>query len=233
MMSGESVVSLIPARGGSKGLKNKNIYDVCGKPLISYTIEQSKRCGLIEYHMVLTDSKEIADISREYGATIPFLLPYELTTDCSPLDDSLGYFVREMYHIGQSFDIGVLLEPTNIFRTDELIIKVIRKLIDNPEMDSIFVVYPDNKNYWRKDNEGTLYQIAPRGNLPRQLKEPLYRECSGLVCASRSNLLSKSQRIGKKFDIVVHNDQTALIDIHDTFDISLIEYIIESGLRTV
>ena len=71
-------LAIIPARGGSKGIKNKNIVDLYGKPLISYTIEAALKSNQFSKIIVSTDSVEIAEISKEYGAEIPFMRPGDI-----------------------------------------------------------------------------------------------------------------------------------------------------------
>ena len=78
------IICIIPARGGSKGIPKKNIIDVRGKPLIAYSIEpaiEAMELGLIDKVIVSTDSIEIADISKNYGAEIPFLRPDDISGD--------------------------------------------------------------------------------------------------------------------------------------------------------
>lgn len=72
MIEKNKIVALIPARGGSKGIKNKNIIDLCGKPLISYTIQAALESKYIDKVIVSTDSQEIADVAIKYGAEVPF-----------------------------------------------------------------------------------------------------------------------------------------------------------------
>ena len=72
MYNGEKILAIIPARGGSKGIKNKNIIDLCGKPLISYTIESALNSKYIDDVIVSTDSEKIADVAIKYNAKVPF-----------------------------------------------------------------------------------------------------------------------------------------------------------------
>ena len=74
-------LAIVAARGGPKGLKNKNIRDLLGKPLIAYTIEQIVNWGKFDKFIVSTDSKRIAEIARGYGVEVPFMRPAELATD--------------------------------------------------------------------------------------------------------------------------------------------------------
>lgn len=84
-MMTEKNIAVIPARAGSKRVVNKNIREMCGRPLIAYTIEAAKKCGLFSRIIVSTDSKEIATISEEYGAETPFLREKNLADDYCPV----------------------------------------------------------------------------------------------------------------------------------------------------
>lgn len=79
-------IAVIPARGGSKRIPNKNIRNFCGKPIIAYSISAAKQTGIFDKIIVSTDSEKIADVSREYGAEIPFMRPPELADDFSGTD---------------------------------------------------------------------------------------------------------------------------------------------------
>ncbi|HIC05032.1 MAG TPA: acylneuraminate cytidylyltransferase family protein, partial [Candidatus Marinimicrobia bacterium] len=87
MIDGKTVLGLIPARGGSKGLPGKNIVELCGKPLIAWSIETALQAGCIDELAVSTDSEEIAKIAEQSGAVVPFLRPAALATDTSPSID--------------------------------------------------------------------------------------------------------------------------------------------------
>ena len=96
MIEKNKIVALIPARGGSKGIKNKNIIDLCGKPLISYTIQAALESKYIDKVIVSTDSQEIADVAIKYGAEVPFLRPGELASDTSKTIDAVMHAVGEL-----------------------------------------------------------------------------------------------------------------------------------------
>src|SRR5665647_2049530 len=98
-------VCIVPARGGSKGIPRKNILEVCGKPLIAHSIEQAKRSKYVDYVLVSTEDVEIADISRRFGAEVPFLRPLDLADDCTPAIDVLLHAVDYLEDKGHRFDI--------------------------------------------------------------------------------------------------------------------------------
>lgn len=94
MINNKTILALIPARGGSKGLPGKNIKPLLGKPLIAWTIEQAKKNKYFDRIIVSTDSEEIAEISKEYGAEVPFLRPKELARDDSPTSDAIMHAIN-------------------------------------------------------------------------------------------------------------------------------------------
>src|SRR6185436_8214764 len=112
------VLGLIPARSGSKGVKNKNIRELGGKPLIAYTIEIAKQCPVITRLICSTDSPVIADIAQSLGAEVPFLRPQELATDIAPsllvAQHALAWVENAE---GQLYDYLLLLQPTAPFRS--------------------------------------------------------------------------------------------------------------------
>ncbi|MGJ0308737.1 acylneuraminate cytidylyltransferase family protein [Aliarcobacter cryaerophilus] len=139
MYQEKTFLAIIPARGGSKGLPGKNIKSLCGKPLISWSIEAGINSKYIDEVMVTTDDENIAKISKEYGANVPFLRPSELSTDFSNTFDAV-YHTIEHYknYLKKEFDYIVLLEPTSPLREVDDIDKMIEKIITNEkEFDSI------------------------------------------------------------------------------------------------
>ena len=142
MINGKHVLAIIPARGGSKGLPGKNIRELCGKPLIAWTIEKAKKSKHLDMVLVSTDSPEIATISKYYGADAPFLRPAVLASDHAStyevIQHALTYY-RETER--QVFDYTVLLEPTSPLREDDDIDRMLEAL-DNrsDEYDAIVSV---------------------------------------------------------------------------------------------
>lgn len=114
MYLGKKFIGIIPARGGSKGIPNKNIVDVYGKPLIGYTIEAAKQSKYLDHIYVSTDSESIAQVCRNYGININELRPSELATDEAQTIDVLRHVLGNI-PLG-SFDYAVLLQPTQPLR---------------------------------------------------------------------------------------------------------------------
>ncbi|MBF0234250.1 MAG: acylneuraminate cytidylyltransferase family protein, partial [Desulfamplus sp.] len=109
------------ARGGSKGLPGKNIYPLCGKPLIAYSIEAAQRCEYVERIIVSTDSHEIAEAAIHHGAEVPFLRPFELSGDKADLGSVIANALETLEYQGYSPDSHIVLLPTSPFRTKGLL----------------------------------------------------------------------------------------------------------------
>ena len=113
-------LGLIPARGGSKGIKKKNIKNLLGKPLISYTIEIALACSLLDKVIVSTDDPEIAEISKEWGAEVPFQRPADLAKDNTPMMPVMQHAIESVETIyKEKVNILILLDPTSPLRKVE------------------------------------------------------------------------------------------------------------------
>ena len=141
MYQNHSILAYIPARGGSKGIPGKNIISLCGKPLIAYSIETALACPYIDYVHVSTDSEEIAQVARSYGAHVEFLRPAQYATDTARTIDAMCYDIQELANRGYSFDSVVLLQPTQPIRTAHMIADAIETLYRS-SCDSLVSVCP-------------------------------------------------------------------------------------------
>ena len=112
-------IAIIPARSGSKGVKDKNIRDLCGKPLMSYTIEAALNSGEFDEIMVSTDSEKYAEIAKECGASVPFLRSSETATDKASSWDMVNEVLTGYKKLGKVFDTFCLLQPTSPLRDAE------------------------------------------------------------------------------------------------------------------
>ena len=137
MINNKSVLCLIPARGGSRGLPQKNIKNLNGKPLIAWSIDVALRSRYIDMVIVSTDDKDIAEISLEYGAQIPFTRPKELAEDNSKTIDVILHAINYLEGHGDYFDIIVLLEPTSPLREKSDIEQALESLVNDINAESI------------------------------------------------------------------------------------------------
>ena len=141
MYKDKTFLVIIPARGGSKGIPNKNIIEVEGKPLIKYTIDAALDSKYIDRVVVSTDSKEIARVSVDSGADVPFLRPDELSIDTAKTIDALIHAVNTLQEYGNTYDYLVLLQPTQPLRQSFHIDEAIEKIVEKNK-DSLVSISP-------------------------------------------------------------------------------------------
>ena len=120
-----SVLGLIPARGGSKGIPRKNLRELAGKPVLAWTIEAALACPLLDRVLVSTDDDEIAAAARACGAEVPFARPAQLANDDTP---DLPVYRHALETLGYEFDVVAWLRPTAPLRTAEDIAAAVRLL---------------------------------------------------------------------------------------------------------
>lgn len=140
-----NIIAIIPARGGSKGIPNKNIKNLAGKPLIAYTIKSALNSKYIDRVIVSTDDEEIAAISQSYGAEI-VTRPSDLALDSSPLIDTIFHAVKWLKN-DYDFEIVVLLQPTSPLRTTNDIDSSIQLFLKR-DCTSVISVCDTRKLYW-------------------------------------------------------------------------------------
>lgn len=219
------VLCIIPARGGSKGLPNKAVLPVGGKPLIAHSIEHAHESGVCDRILLTTDSPEIRRLGEDAGAWVPFLRSAELAQDLTPTEPVLKDALERAEAVDGPFDIVVFLQPTDIFRRPEWITQAVNKLKANSDLESVFVVAKTHKNFWVRGQDGKPKRVydwmAVYG--PRQTRTPLYREDTGLACASRASLIRAGRRIGDRVEFIETDDSATAIDIHNAFDLFLAE----------
>lgn len=225
------VICIIPARGGSKGLRNKNILNIAGEPLISRPIAHAKKSGVIGSIIVSTDDKKIAKIAEKNGAIVPFIRPKKISGDLATTEDTLKHAIIEYEKmINRKFNIGVFLTATDVFRDYKWIIKAVNILKNKPSVESVFAGYKTHKNYWEKNSNGNWKRLKNWMSVykSRQVRKNVVREDTGLSCASRAYLWRKGKRIGNNVEIILHENNFSFVDIHSKEDLKLANLIIKN-----
>lgn len=154
------ILCIIPARGGSKGIPKKNIIDVSGKPLIAYTIGPAidvMKKGFIDKVIVSTDSQEIADISSQYGAEVPFLRPESISGDKAKSVEFMSHALEFYEKMGINYDAVLLLQPTSPLRDSNDLIKAI-EMYKSAENDSLISAYEEEYI-----NDLVIYKLSSDG----------------------------------------------------------------------
>jgi len=132
-----TAVALIPARSGSERVPRKNVRRLAGHPLIAYAIATAQQAGVFERVVCSTDSEEIAEIARSYGADVPFLRPTEYATATSPDIEWLAYTLDRL---PETYDLFALVRATNPFRGPDAFRRGLEQLLDTPAAESIRAV---------------------------------------------------------------------------------------------
>jgi len=195
MIRTEDILTIIPARGGSKGVPRKNIRELAGKPLIAYTIEAALGSSFVKRLIVSTDDKEIAETSRKWGADVPFMRPVELATDTTKAIAVVKHSLMEMEKLdNQEYPVIVYLEPPAPFKTSSDIDACIELFINN-NPSSVVSVNEANQFHpilMKKIENGHLKPICfdePEG-VPRQLYAPTaYMRNGAVYVIKKENIL--------------------------------------------
>ena len=221
-------IAIIPARGGSKGLKNKNITPFLGRPLIQWPILACLESKLLDSIFVTTDSNEIAETAKDAGAVVPFLRDKEFASDTSTTEETLKAALLQYEQQFGEVDIVVFLTCTEIFRDPKWIDQCINELLNNPSVDSAFIGEPTFKNFWSsKDSYFERFDPDMKVHGNRQEKRPNFREDTGLCCATRTSIIRSGFRIGDEVSIISNNKYEYNIDIHSKIDMDIAEYLFE------
>jgi len=136
-VSAPSAVAFVPARSGSERVPHKNVRPLAGHPLLAYAIATALESGRFERVVVSTDSQEIADVARWYGADVPFLRPAEFATATSPDIEWLAYTLERL---DERYELFALIRATNPFRGPDVVRRGLEQLLATPEADSLRAV---------------------------------------------------------------------------------------------
>lgn len=227
MIGGKSIIAVIPARGGSKGLPGKNIRPLCGKPLIAWSIETALRSKYLDEVLVTTDDPQIAEVSRRCGAVVPFMRPDELSTDAATTFSAVQHALDFYRGKDRQFDIIVLLEPTSPLREDGDIDRMLETLSRRwDRFDSIVSIglVHEHPAIMKKLSGDEIESFYPAGEEAgrRQDLIPAYFPYGVAYIVKTTNLLSEQTFYTKRCTYhVIGRDQAYEID--DIYDFVCVE----------
>lgn len=218
MYKKNKILALIPARGGSKGIKNKNIVSVSGKPLIAYTIDAAKASKYIDYVYVSTDSEKIADVAIKYGALIPFMRDETLAQDTSKTIDAVMFSVNKFKEMGYDFDYLVLLQPTSPLRTGEDIDAAIEKLLASTYTSLVSVSKVDDNPVLIRsiDDNNCLVPILKQSSTVRRQDFKDYYRVNGAIYINKISELTLNTSLNDNlYAYIMPQDRSFDIDTMD------------------
>jgi CMP-N-acetylneuraminic acid synthetase len=227
------ILGTICARGGSKEVKNKNIRDLLGKPLIAYTIEYFKKWDKPNRLVCSTDSKEIAEIAQKYGVEIPCMRPPELSSDTAPKIPVLQHIVKICENQDNCrYDIIVDLDPTAPLRKRKFLMEAYKIFIDS-DADSLFSVIEAHKNPYfnmvELDKQGYA-KLSKAGFFVRRQDAPLVYELNASIYIYKRDFLLNTDTVFSKRSIIYEMPAITSVDVDREIDFLYIEFLLKNGV---
>lgn len=228
-MSG-NILGLVPARGGSKGIRRKNIRDVAGVPLIGHSIRAANGAEAIDRTLVSTDDEEIRSVARKYGAEVPFLRPAELAVDETPMEPVIQHaveYVRSSW--GGKWDTLALLQPTSPVRDSADIDGAVERFHER-KADSLVSVYEDHSYRWERTEDGGRRKNYRGDRKRRQEKSPEFVETGGIYIVDIDTFLRTGNLQTGRTELYVVDRSTA-VDIDTDFELWLARQILTDWIN--
>jgi CMP-N,N'-diacetyllegionaminic acid synthase len=228
MIDKHKIICVIPARGGSKGVPRKNIKKLADKPLIAYTIEQALQSQYIDRTIVSTEDNEIADISKGYGAEVPFIRPDALAGDQVATIDVLLHTINWLEE-EEKYDFGilVLLHTTTPLRAVKDIDSCI-EILKNTKADNVFSVAEAHRNPYFNMVEISLdgkVQLAKKGSFTTRQSAPKVYDMNSSIYVWWKDLLKKEGKIFLENSQIYVMPKERSLDIDDDMDFKIAEII--------
>ncbi|WP_461206465.1 acylneuraminate cytidylyltransferase family protein [Clostridium sp. DL1XJH146] len=232
MYNSKKILAIIPARGGSKGILDKNIKELDGKPLINYTIEAAKRSKYIDKTIVSTDSENIKKIAVEALAEVPFIRPASLSDDNAKSIDVVIHTIEFLEENGENFDLVILLQPTSPLRDEKDIDQALENMILSKENSLVSICeVSENPILMRRTEENKLKPIlhSDLTNLRRQ-NLPKFYIFNGAIYINTVDMLKKEKIFVNDNTMPFIMEKEKSIDIDDIIDFKLAELLMKEEI---
>lgn len=158
MINHKKILAIIPARGGSKGLPRKNVLDLGGMPLISWTIKAAQNSKYIDRVILSSDDSEICAVARDYKCDVPFIRPDELASDTA---DSASVVLHALEQVGDGYDIVILLQATSPFRNEKNIDAALEQFVYNDKRSLVSVAQLNKSPEWLFELNSSANTLSP------------------------------------------------------------------------
>ncbi len=220
-------IAIITARGGSKRIPKKNIKDFCGKPIIAYSIEAALSAEIYDEVMVSTDSEEIAEIAKRFGASVPFLRSEATSNDYATTRDVLLEVLAEYKKTGKSFDDMTCIYPTAPFITADKLKEAVLLLHNTKSSMLVPVVqfsYPPQRAYVIKKNKLVFKWEEYRYSRSQDL-EPFYHEAGQFYCYNINDYLKAYGTIKENIiPFILKESEVQDIDTEEDWKMAELKY---------
>lgn len=223
-------IAIIPARSGSKGLPHKNIKELCGKPLMAYSIEAAIKSGKFDEVMVSTDSAEYADIAVKYGANVPFLRSEKMSGDTASSWDTVKEVLENYKGLGKEFDNVCLLQPTSPLRDCDDIIGAFEVFEKEAKVACVSVCEVEHSPKWCNvldENKSLDGFIEKNGANQRQKLDKYYR-LNGAIYIVAVDELYKDDFLYREGSVAYIMSNEHSVDIDAELDFMIAETIMKN-----
>jgi CMP-N,N'-diacetyllegionaminic acid synthase len=214
-------IAIIPARSGSKGLKDKNIKPLNGKPLLAYTIQAARVSEMFDEIVVSTDSAEYAEIAKQWGANVPLLRSKELASDTASTWDAIKEVLRYYSSRGRDFDTVAVLQPTSPLRTAQDIIAGYEVYLRKEARAVVAVCEVDHSPLWcnvlPENHSMNQFLNTEWSDKPRQNLQNFYRINGALYIVKAEDCLLSSPLYNEHCYATIMPKERS-VDIDDEFD---------------
>ena len=233
MIKGKTILAIVPARGGSKGIPLKNLQKVKGKTLIEYVANVIKNIKEIDKSIVSTDNKKISQIAKLNGIEVPFLRPKNLSGDTISDLAVLKHALIKIEKIDKiKYDIILMLQPTSPLRTSNVVKECLYKLVEE-NLDSVWTISESDSKFHPKkqlklDLNGSINFYNKDGHkiIARQQLDTLYHRNGVAYAVTRECLINQNSILGKKNGSIITKNKNVSIDT--IWDLKLVEFILEN-----
>lgn len=231
LIENKRILAVIPARGGSKGIPRKNIRELNQKPLIAYAIEEAAKSKYIDKLIVSTEDSEIAQVSKQFGADVPFMRPIELAADDTPGIHPILHALNWFHEKGCYFDYIMCLQCTSPFRKAEHIDEAIEKLVNEAADSIVSVCESEVSPYWMKRIEGGILKnfLSDIPFYSRRQDTPKTYRLNGAIYLAKTEILYKYSNWYTENTIPYLMDKTTSIDIDDILDFKFAELLMKEN----
>lgn len=226
MFQGKSILGIIPARGGSKGVPRKNIKNIGKKPLIAWSIVEAQKSEYIDRLILSSEDEEIISVAKEYGCEVPFVRPPELAQDETLVVEVVRHVLEEL----PGFDYFVLLQPTSPLRRVEDIDHCIERCIRSYSDSSVSVTESEKSPYWMYSLEGSgmltpVIKDVKKNNSRRQDLPKVY-SLNGAVYVCRTDWFLKENVLLGEETLSYVMPKSRSIDIDTELDIKIVQLLL-------
>ena len=231
MIAGKTLLAIIPARGGSKGVPRKNIRLLAGKPLIAWTIDEAKKSKYIDRLILSSEDEEIINVARKYGCEVPFRRPTELAQD-----DTSGIepVIHALNTLKENYDYVVLLQPTSPLRTVKDIDGCIEKCLRSGAPSCVSVCEAEHSPYWMYtlDKDEKMNRLIEVENIYvcRQDLPKVY-SLNGAIYVSRSEYIVTEKAFITDGTTGYEMSRGRSLDIDNVYDLKLAELILNDKVK--